>query len=284
MTSNDFPQTFTNFLTSLKKTQASVNLLKKIEPDVSKRYQILKKQIQLFEKNFGTKNDWDQIFDNASGYISSRKSELKEIESGIKGKFGLLLQSLLLERGFKLEGQYPILKTSFYTLVVDIDRSKVVFYYGPQIEKLGECNASAQEVVDNLVKYHAQISERTFSEQDFFKSLFFAYQFSLTKLGKKMGEEVGILDIIPPVSLLMQPKKFQQDPKKANYSEYGRVYFSYDLARLTNRNQNMKELRLVPAVRGKTKNQYEFLYVPNIRNPGQWDQISGLKFLEVQGG
>lgn len=272
---------FHDHLASIKKFQISLSILEKSEPDIAKRYNLLKKNIPLLEKSLGSIQDWQITHQKTQELVHTLKEEYITLEASIRGKFGFTLDALLKEKGFRLEGQYPSLKTSFYTIKADLENARVTLFYGPEAEKMGECTASTDNVVKTLLTWHHKIAEREFSDDSFFGILFEAYNLALLQTQKKMGDEVAIPELIPLVSFLMQPKKFRQNPKKESFAEYGRIELSYDLARLSQRQQKGRELKLVSAVRGKTRSAYDFLYVPNLRNSSQWEPISGIRFVEV---
>jgi len=66
------------------------------------------------------------------------------------------------------------------------------------------------------------------------------------------------------MSFLKQKRSFRIDPKKENFTSYGRVKFSYDLAKLKTRRFGDKELRLVVASLEQTKKEETSLWVPKI--------------------
>jgi hypothetical protein len=272
--------TIRNLLKSLKTIEKlqkdPINNLHKIKQETGKAEKAL--ESSKLEESF--KNKIEQ-------HINDIRSKIAVWEEEIKDKFGINLENELKKMGFELAGHYPLLKTSFYTLQVDLDNFKVIIWYGPQQERLDVARLVPAEVANKLRKIHESITQRPFDNKGFLSKIYEAYKASLYRLGKEMGDQVPISDVLLEYALLIQDKKFRANPIKRNYREYGRVFFSYDLYRLKDRIIDNKELNLITATRAYTKHWYDFLWIPLEKDAyGSYvhggTYISHIKFKEVE--
>ncbi len=103
---------------------------------------------------------------------------------------------------------------------------------------------------------------------------------SVIKAHLQEGNPVEILSILKYIVFLKQDNRFNTDPQKDNFKEYGRALFSYDLFRLSNRKFGSKMLTLDIATRMKTATKSGFLWIPENKN-GDGFACSHLAFKEV---
>lgn len=78
--------------------------------------------------------------------------------------------------------------------------------------------------------------ETPFEPREFFERCWNAYRLALTALGRGRGERVELVEFLPQLALLSQPKKFQVEPIARNYEDYSRARFAYDVLRLRRAN------------------------------------------------
>ncbi len=179
-----------------------------------------------------------------------------------KQTFGRDLESELKKIGFDLRGQYPLLKTMFYTLDVDFENSKVGIWYGPQQEKLASCKLSALDVVQELSKQHKLITEHGFTDEAFIKTLY------------------GVVDGESPI-----PDIIAEYAVKTSYGTKTkktiRTYLSYDLYQLKTRIVDDMELSLVTATRAYTQRKSDFLWIP-ADTSGRGMYISHIRFRRIR--
>jgi hypothetical protein len=93
------------------------------------------------------------------------------------------------------------------------------------------CGASAGAIVlthrDTL-----RALDSAFDARAYFDLCWAAYGAACAAAGKKRGERVEIQDFLPHLALLLQSKKFQTEPIAANWRDYPRARFAYDVHRL----------------------------------------------------
>lgn len=208
------------------------------------------------------------------------ESKIPKWEDEVKKKFGYELEEKLKGIGFELTGHYPLIKVAFYTLEVNFNNLSVIIWWGYKQERLGTCKLTSDEVFKNLMEIHNKITQRPFNDREFLSKLYEAYKISLYLQNKKSGDQAPISDVLFAYTFLSQDKKFRENPKKDNFREYPRYFFSYDLYRLKERNINNMELNLIIATRAYTVRPYDFLWIP-YNEKGDGNYISHIKFREV---
>ena len=256
----------------------SIKQLTQSQTNDSKRLIVLRKELDIIEKIRPSIQGPPDFIHNLDSLLIQYRGELTQKEDELKTKFGLELEKLLQMKGLSLEGQYPTLRTSFYTLVVDIPSNKVSIYFGPEIEKLGVVKAIPEEVADNLVAFNQKITGRTFDEKKFLQMLLSAYQMSISQKKRQIGEEIPLFDIHAFMVFLFQDEKFRKNPSKEMLSEYSRPMFSYDLSRLKSKTIDPYELHFSTATRVDTKSASDFFWVPTQNGSQNGETIARLKF------
>jgi hypothetical protein len=246
----------------LAKVQGSLKKIAAPQEDAAKRVSALRKELPSLEKSIKDLRLDPVILQGIQTELKNAQEELRLKEEELKTKFGMALATSLKVSGFTLEGNYPKLKTSFYTIDVDITLDKVTLWFGSEIEKLDTTKAIPEKVVESLLKNHDALTKRPFDEKAFLRMLKTAYQMYLTASRKSSGNDAPLSEIHALFSLLMQKEKFRRNPVKENYTEYMRGMFSYDLSRLKNRIIDQSELKLITATMMDTRNKGDFFWIP----------------------
>ena len=171
-------------------------------------------------------------------------------------------QRLLADRGWKLQGHMPDLKVAFYIVEVDDAKGEVAIWFGPKQERLARARLSPDDAAKRLGQVHKEMVERPLDEQQFIKHLHSAYEMVLTRRDLRAGDRAPIVEVLAHVSLLLQDRKFQADPRREHFRGYSRAHFAYDLYRLKQRRLLDRELVLGTATRAFTANRRDFIWVP----------------------
>jgi len=278
---NELVKTLNSQANNLKDLVKSVKKIKTEENDVLKRLNTLHSELPIVEKQLKTLRLEQPLIAEIIHELNIWKEEVRELESHAKAAFGKELEQLLKTHGYALEGNYPKLKTSLYTIIVDINSNQVILYYGPEIEKIASCLALPAKVCDEILNYSTVLANRAIDEDTLLLNLFEAYSVCLHRSNKKIGSEIPIPEILSTLAFLMQDSKFIKNPIRANYREYDRKMFSYDLYNLKKRIVSGHEMIMITARRGETKNLYDTLWIPSSSGKGIGELISGIKFREV---
>lgn len=196
-------------------------------------------------------------------WLDSFRPQIQRAIDQLHQRFGVELERLLAEQGWKLHGHVPDLRVSFYTLEVDEAKAEVQIWFGPKQEPLARARLVPQEVVKRLLQVDKDLVERPLDEQQFIKNLFSAYEMVLLRLNLRPGDRAPIVDVLMHLSLLLQDRKFQADPRREHFRGYSRAHFAYDLYRLRQRRLLDQELVLGTATRAYTGNRRDFIWVPS---------------------
>jgi len=267
---------------AIKKIQQSLRKINKHEPDATKRISILNTEISIVDRNLNKLSLEPSLKAEIENSISEAKSEIPHLEQIAKKEFGNNLNNILQKNGFVLEGNYPKLRTSVYTIIIDMLRNKAELYYGPEIEKVETCKPIADDVASKLLNHYNELNQKEFSNETFLKNLYDAYSMCLLMNNKKIGDKVPIPDVLYSYAFIIQNKNFKQNPLKKYYHEYNRVSLSYDLHKLKERKIDNMELTLVTAKRAETNNKLDFLWLPSSNEKGIGQSISSIKFSKVE--
>ena len=231
-------------MASLKGTQTEKNLLASFagESQARSRYTMFAK--------IAKKEGYEQI---RALFLETAENELEHAK-----RFWRFLEG----EGVEITAMYPAGKTGTtaenLAAAADGENEEWTKLY-PEAAKIAEA-------VISLVK---ELNDPSLDDEQFIKELYMAYTRAFVRgEGRKdEGEQLPAVPIgvvMQEIAFLKQKRSFRIDPKKENFTSYGRVKFSYDLARLKTRRCGEKELRLVIASMEQTKKEETSLWVPKI--------------------
>ncbi|HGE71294.1 TPA: hypothetical protein ENX78_10695 [Candidatus Poribacteria bacterium] len=267
-------------LNELKKCKKNFDLLFKqlkeisyLEQDRMANLPRLKARLATVDKTMGQLIQCASQSEVLRNWASQYREDLVRSEEHFKKHFGVELERELRAHNLSLSGQYPDLKSDLYTIELDFDGERVVLWYGPKQERIGQCHLSVTEIVNRIEKFRQQIGSGL-SEDEFLKRLREAYS---RVMGINRGEPAPIIAVLTELAYLLQDSRFRQDPRKENYRSYSRADFSYDIYKF----RQIKGLRLKVATRDHTKKRMDFLWVPD-NESGEGTTYSHLYFEEKQ--
>lgn len=278
---SDLKDDLLKYSKALQKITKLVKLLEKLESNPVDNVYDIEKTIGKIDKALIDLPSDNEIKRMLDAWISERMSRLQTDKEKNKRDFGRKLQSLLLEKGYELTGNYPNLRASLYTIELDFDTARAVIWYGPKEELLAKSKLQPEVITKQIEEIDKTLNDRPQNNDDFLDKLYRSYQYVLFKLGKKDKDYAPILNILTEYILLIQDRSFLTDPKKENLTGYGRAYFSYDIYRLGTRRFGNKELSLSIATRSHTHRRRDFLWIPR-DDKGNGDRYAHLYFREVQ--
>ncbi|HHY37690.1 MAG TPA: hypothetical protein GX507_02035 [Clostridia bacterium] len=206
-----------------------------------------------------------------------KKKLVREAEEK-KERFGPDLEEELKQRGFLLRGQYPELKCSFFVIETDFNANRATIWYGPKQERLTTCVLSAPTVAQHIQTVRERLGSQL-EAQDFLKKLRIAYNRVVAASSDRSPQPARIIDVLAELAYLMQGPRFRQDPRKENFTTYGRADFSYDLFRLREEGSARRCLHLSVASRAHTQRRQDFLWIPDDES-GNGTTYSHLEFRE----
>ncbi|MBI4491976.1 MAG: hypothetical protein HY690_04200 [Chloroflexi bacterium] len=199
--------------------------------------------------------------DELRSWVAEQLERLEAVEQERSQRFGLELSEALAPLGLTLAGLSPDLHAGLFTIELRFDQGHAVLWYGPKQERLAECKLSAADVANSVERAREQLGSPR-PEAEFLQRLREAYS---RVAGSKASDPVPIVDLLPEVAFLVQGPRFRQDPRAANFKDYGRADFSYDLFCLGRApGGSFDHLpRLTVAVRKYTSQRADFLWVPD---------------------
>lgn len=260
----------------IQETMRKINKLVHNSPSINDVYKI-KQCVDKIEKTLKQ----SKFKETVEQEIQQIKEKIPAWEKDAKRSFGQKLERTLQGMGFELKGQYSELKTLFYTLKVSFDNNTIVIWYGPMQEELYSIKKLDADIIAQRIKdLHIKITQRGFDDKTFLSDLYNAYKVAVHRKEEKIGDSIPIIDVLLQYAITIQNEKFRKDPIKKNYTEYGRVFFSYDLYRLKERKIDKHELNLITATRAYTRKKSDFLWIPSNEN-GDGTCFSHIKFREV---
>jgi len=214
--------------------------------------------------------------------IDDFKEMRHTIEEEIRRTFGRELHDTLASAGIVLEGNFPDFRARFLTCTIDLRKGKASISYGQGIVPLERCDATPAKVAERLIHQHQRFIDRPFDEEGMLQHLFEAYQMNLPRVGRTIGEEIPLQNILPLVALLRQDQKFMRDPRHESFVDYPRELFSYDLSRLKQREAAGCRMAFVTALRGETRDPNATFWIPPRPGHEQGETISRLRFVRVE--
>lgn len=214
--------------------------------------------------------------------IARLDSECEAKIQEIKGEIGAELFNLIEPFGLTLSGNLPEIQCGFLTLRFDFNRGgEVRIMFGGEREELAKIKLDIKTLSSEIVSIYKELMPEGFSDIDFLKSLYGAYEVSCFRLGKSPGESVPIVSVLREVAFERQKKAFLTNPKRENFSSYGRVQFAVDISRLKTRRIGNMEMRLTVATMEQTKHPEQSLWVPG-GSRGEGTNFSSIAFTEVR--
>jgi len=211
-------------------------------------------------------------------WINQYDQEIIGLEEDSMKHFGIELEQELKKIGLSLSGQYPELKSGFFTLeIISVNRN-INIWYGPKQERLSQCQFSTNEVVKKIKEIREKLGCRL-NEELFISKL----QFACSRVAIKQKDKPNpIIKVLGELSFILQNQKFLNDPQRYNYKGYGRADFSYDLFKARRLEQSFnfeRKFRLVVATRINTTKRQDFLWIPDDES-GKGTLYSHIQFKE----
>ncbi|MEN3016259.1 MAG: hypothetical protein ABC585_00445 [Candidatus Methanosuratincola petrocarbonis] len=268
-------------VSSLKKSICKIErLIKRYESSIASRPISLRLSLlDDLEKEFlrMSKMTADLTLDK---WLKARRDEEKVKKDQLKSYLAPELEKLLKEKNFDLRGTYPALKTKYYRIDLDFEKERSTLWYGEQHEFLARVPLNANAIAQKIFAEDKRITQRRFDQAVFLQKLYEAYQRVINADGLPLGADVPIIRLLLEFCIINQNKSFLDNPTKENFMGYGRVYFSYDLYRLKEREINGCRLKLRTATLLQSKNKSQYLWIPS-NEKGDGEIFASIAF-EVQ--
>ena len=245
----------------------------KLRSDLNRNAFVLETHVDKLDKTLGKLKNLNQLITAAGQWREKLLKEASQAQEKFKNTIAAELAELLKPHGIEIRGNFPELKCGILTLLFSFKKGgSVRVYYGPKISLLKKVRVEAKKIAEEVISLLRGLNEPPLDDERFIKEIYTSYSRALSREGRKNEEErlsaVPIGAVMQEIAFLKQKRSFCIDPKKENFTSYGRVKFSYDLARLKIRRFEKKELRLVVASMEQTKKEEKSLWVPRIPQGG----------------
>lgn len=252
---------------NLKNVGALLRECEKLISDLNRNAFVLETRVDKLDKALGVLKGLRELIATAGRWREKFLNEAHRAQERFKNTIAAELAKLLRSQGLEIIGNFPELKCAILTLGFSFEKGGAVrIYYGPKVSLLKKVPVEAEKIAEAVISLLKELGHPPLDDEQFIKELYAAYTRALAR-GEGEGEQppaVPIGAVMQEMAFLKQKRSFRIDPKKKNFTSYGRVKFSYDLARLKTRRCGEKELRLVVASMEQTKKEETSLWVPKI--------------------
>lgn len=241
----------------------------KLRSDLNRNAFVLETHVDKLDKSLDKLKNIEEIIATTSRWQDKLLKEAGQAQDKFKNTIAAELAELLKPHGLDIRGNFPELKCGILTLLFSFKKGgSVRIYYGPKISLLKKVRVEAKKIAEEIVSLLKELNDPPLDDEQFIKELYISYSRAFSREGRKNeGKQISAVPIgaiMQEIAFLKQKRSFCIDPKKENFISYGRVKFSYDLARLKVRRFEKKEFRLVVASMEQTKKEETSLWVPKI--------------------
>ena len=237
-------------------------------------------------ENVQTNGVQTETNENLLEFIENEKKFLLEIRQKFISNFWASLDSSLMERKLKLEGQFPEFHVKFFTIKADKDLKKVKLWYGTDEVLLHSLKEPIPRKLAALIfKELERITKIRFDSNKFLSLIRQAYDKSIKCIGISDGDLVSIPTILKEINVLNQEKSFWANPNKERFRVYTREEFSFDLSTLYSSSKSIdnKVLQLSIATRNQSKQAMDYIWIPECNSESFRGTVySNLSFREVK--
>ena len=242
----------------------------KLRSDLNRNAFVLETKVDKLDKTLSKLKGFQELIARAEVWREKLLEEARQAQEKFKNTIAAGLAERLRGHGIEIVGNFPELRCGILTLLFSFEKGgSVKIYYGPRIRLLKKVSVEAGKIAEAVVSFLKELNDPPLDDEQFIKELYVSYTRSLVREAgaKDKGEQpfaVPIVAVMQEIAFMKQKRSFRLDPKKENFTSYGRVRFSYDLARLKTRRFGNKELRLVIASMEQTKKEGTSIWIPKI--------------------
>lgn len=255
---------------NLKNVGQALRECEKLRSDLNRNAFVLETRADKLDNTLSKLEVLQELIETAGEWREKLFKEARQAQERFKNTIAAELAERLRPHGIEITGNFPELKCGILTLLFSFERGgSVKIYYGPKIDLFKKVQVEAEKVAEAVISLIEELNEPPLEDEQFIKELYAAYTGRLVRGEgrKEEGEQpftVPIGAVMEEMAFLKQKRSFRIDPKKENFTSYGRAKFSYDLARLKIKRFGEKDLRLVVASMEQTKKEETSLWVPKL--------------------
>ncbi|MCK4727626.1 MAG: hypothetical protein KAT27_01760 [Desulfobacterales bacterium] len=241
----------------------------KLRGDLNRNAFVLETHVSKLDRTLSKLNDLQGLISKARGLQQELLKEASLAQERFKNSIAAELADFLRPHGLEITGNFPELKCGILTLIFSFGKGGIVkVYYGPRISLLKKVPVEPEKIGEAVISILKGLNDPPLDDEQFVKEIYVSYSSALMKEGRRDEDEqpsaVPIVGVMQEMAFLKQKRSFRTDPTREHFTSYGRVKFSYDLARLKTRRLGDRELRLGVASMQQTKSEKTSLWVPKL--------------------
>ena len=241
----------------------------KLRGDLNRNAFVLETHVNKLDRTLSKLEDLQGLILKARGLQQELLKEASLAQERFKNSIAAELADFLRPHGLEITGNFPELKCSILTLIFSFGKGGIVkVYYGPRISLLKKVPVEPEKIGEAVISILKELNDPPLDDEEFIKQIYMSYLSALTREGRRDKDEqpsaVPIVGVMQEMAFLKQKRSFRTDPTREHFTSYGRVKFSYDLARLKTRRLGDRELRLGVASMQQTKSEKTSLWVPKL--------------------
>ncbi len=211
-------------------------------------------------------------------WLAQERQEIEKAKEEFRFVFGEKLRDLFQQDNRTIKGQYPILRTGFYTIVLNFEFGEANLFFGPEIEKVkAKMPLEPVAIYRNIKEFDGELKKTKFDPKEFYLDLQNAYQRRLALSNKKYGDKVLIMDVLSEYVILKQSAQFFTDPRKDNYHEFSRIKLAYLFYLFKNSEYPDTNIHLYTATLDATADRKLAIWIPD-NEEGEGTYCSYLAF------
>lgn len=264
---NDIVDRFGAFKKKVDAIHKALLQIRRLDPERLRHLKLLRRSAAKVPSLITTLSEATKERDALVSWLEQYKAELDAAPAQLQEQLGPALESELRLMGVTLKGQYPRLRAGLFTILIDFANLKATLWYGPQQERIGECQLDAAEIA-RLIKVTQESLGSGLPPEEFLDRLYSVYQ----REAATAQESIRITSLLDGIASAIQQTRCGNDPRSTNCRPYGRADFSYDLFRCRS-----PRIHLTVATRSHTRTRRDFLWVPT-NAEGEGNTYSYLKF------
>ncbi len=249
----DVPKAVTDHLKALKGAHKNLDGLLKALKKAGDAPLLLDGAIRVFRAgSTGSSGDAATGRQAETAWVANLEKSLAGPTADAQTTFGAALEDGLRAVDLPLRGRWPEWMCGPFRIRIRPERGEAELSWGPGAEPLEAVHLDAAALVDRIPKIAAELKARH-APDALPTRLLRAWRMALAAEGRSDGD-IPLETLIPLVAIQAQGPRFAQNPSRAGWTvPYGRVQFSYDLARLRGLEHDGFALRLRVATRDQTR-------------------------------
>lgn len=164
--------------------------------------------------------------------VSELRTLADEKVAELEFTFARDLRAAFQEKGVTLGGSPTSLEADLFLIQPDLRKKKVEITFSRQPVSLKTVKLDVAAVWSAYERAQKEICGRNVDDEEFLRDLFETYRRLLKLGGQQVGFRTGIVDLYAELVWVRQPQGFRRTLAKANFLDYPKAHFLYDIFKL----------------------------------------------------